>query len=151
MFLLSKVKWSPSIWLRQRCGIQNHHEDNVSRRSHPEARKLRERLALCLLRLQTSGFQVAQADGLQGETGKVILTFFFFFLNGVKNSSNIWHEACWVPHLCWSFIMMPFRKAFFFFIWLSHLDTHIIAVYCRKFLLLWLPECVWMFELRVFF
>lgn len=76
MLLFWKVKRSPGLWLRQRCWDQNHHEDNVPRRSHPEARQLRERLALCLLRLQTSGFQVAQADGLQGETGKVILKAF---------------------------------------------------------------------------
>lgn len=33
----------------------------------------------------------------------------------------------------------------------SHLYTHIITVYCGKFLLLWLPKYVWMFELRVCF
>lgn len=65
-----QVKWSSGKRLRQRRWDQNHHEDHISRGRHPEARKLREKLAFCFFRFQTTGLQVAPTDGLQGETGK---------------------------------------------------------------------------------
>lgn len=158
MLLFSKVKWSPGLWLRQRCRDQNHHEDNLPRRSHPEARQLREGLALCVLRLQTSGLQVAQADGLQGETGKVIFTSFGRRWKNPQHRGTITHSTksllSATSQLEFLFNCLPKAVVLGFFFkknhtW-SHLYTHIITVYCGKFLL-WLPKYVWMFDLHVFF
>lgn len=65
-----QAKWSSGERLWQRRRDQNHPEDHLSRGSHPEAWKLREKLALCFFCFQTAGLQVAPTDGLQGETGK---------------------------------------------------------------------------------
>lgn len=157
MFVFSKVEWSPSIWLRQGCGIQNHHEDNVSRRSHPEARKLRERLALCVLRLQTSGFQVAQADGLQRETGKVICTF--FFSNRVEKIHNRHINTQQLNHLTRSLLgassllelyRNTTRKTFFFFFFIksdfltpSHPHNYSTLQKINRPLVAWMRLNVW--------
>lgn len=84
--LWPQVKWSSGKRLRQRRWDQNHHEDHISRRRHPEARKLREKLTFCFFRIQTTGLQVAPTDGLQGETGKS-------HFRHLKNSEYTAHTA----------------------------------------------------------
>lgn len=75
IILCLQVEWSPSNWLWQRCRDQNHHEDYLPRGSYPETWKLWKRLTFCIFCFQTAGFQVAQTDGLQGETGEDIFKF----------------------------------------------------------------------------
>lgn len=53
--LCPQVKRSSGKRLRQRRWDQNHHEDHISRGCHPEARKLREKVAFCFFRFQTAG------------------------------------------------------------------------------------------------
>lgn len=109
-FLRWQVEWSSSKRLWKRCRNQNHHKDYISRGCDPEPRKLRTRLTFCSICFQTTWFQVAQTNGLQGENGKdifeggwVVLFFdVFFCLFVFVFSSNEWRLKSWTyKHKTW--------------------------------------------------
>lgn len=155
-FLRWQVEWSSSKRLWKRCRNQNHHKDYISRGCDPEPRKLRTRLTFCSICFQTTWFQVAQTNGLQGENGKdifeggrVVLFFgvvcFCFFFQWMKveilnlqtqNLEDIW--TTWVLKYKWIQNASSFHRTRFLlmlaFTYIPHSAQHFcppLNVYIR--------------------
>lgn len=89
LFFCWQVEWSSSSWLQQGRRDQNYLADYLSWGSYSEAWKLWKRLSFCFFCFQTTGFQVAKTDGLQGETGKEMLNIFYKIETNVLNPNNV--------------------------------------------------------------